>query len=150
MDVDETPRATGRFNLDQIAQEQMSEELETWTPPEPTPSLRDHELSQARLLAVDVVLTGLTPSSTGGTQGSQGASRLKELQERLQSRTAESPASEGEQQPVVGGIISKYKKDINGRYHRHANGDWTSAQWRKKAAFNEATCVEYLAKTKNS
>ena len=46
MEVDETPRATGRFNLNRIAQQQMSEDLETWTPPEPTPFLRDLELSR--------------------------------------------------------------------------------------------------------
>ena len=43
MEVDETPRVSGRFNLDRIAQEQMSEDLDTWTPPEPVPSLRDLE-----------------------------------------------------------------------------------------------------------
>ena len=32
MEVDEAPRANGRFNLDRLAQEQMSEDLEAWTP----------------------------------------------------------------------------------------------------------------------
>ena len=45
---------------------------------------------------LDVVLPGLTPSSTGGSQVSAETSRLKELQERLQSRTSENPASEAE------------------------------------------------------
>ena len=38
---------------------------------------------------VDVALSGLTPSSTGGSQVKAGTSRLKKLQERLQSRTSE-------------------------------------------------------------
>ena len=33
MEVDEVPRATGRFNFDCVAQEQISEDLVTWTPP---------------------------------------------------------------------------------------------------------------------
>ena len=32
MEVDETPRLSGRFNLDRVAQEQLNEDLNTWTP----------------------------------------------------------------------------------------------------------------------
>ena len=39
MEVDRVPMASGRFNLDRVAQEQTSDDLETWTPPEPTLSL---------------------------------------------------------------------------------------------------------------
>ena len=95
MEMDEAPRASGRFNLDKVAQEQISEDLETRTSPDLTPSLRDLELSGVRPLIVDVALPNLMPSSTGGSQARTGTSRLKELQERLQSRTPESRASEG-------------------------------------------------------
>ena len=75
MEVDEVPRASGRFNLNRVAQEQRSEDLETWTPPEPTPSLRDLELSRIKPLMLDVALP-----LTGGSQVSAGTSRLKEAQ----------------------------------------------------------------------
>ena len=39
MEVDRVPMASGRFNIDRVAQEQTSDDLETWTPPEPTLSL---------------------------------------------------------------------------------------------------------------
>ena len=48
MEVDETPRATGRIYLDRVAQEKINEGLETWTPPEPMLSLRDLSLSQTK------------------------------------------------------------------------------------------------------
>ena len=80
VEVDETPRATGRIYLDRVAQEKINKDLETWTPPEPMLSLRDLKLSQTKPLAVDVALSGLTPSSTAGSQGSAGTSRLKVLQ----------------------------------------------------------------------
>ena len=37
MEVDEAPRSSGRFNLDRVAQEQMNEDLSTWTSLEPVP-----------------------------------------------------------------------------------------------------------------
>ena len=40
MELDEVPRASGRFNLNRVAQEHMSDNLETSSTPEPTPSLR--------------------------------------------------------------------------------------------------------------
>ena len=43
---------------------------------------------------MDAALPGLTQSSTVGSQASAGTSRLKELQERLQSRTPDTPARE--------------------------------------------------------
>ena len=122
MEVDETPRASGRFNLDRVAQEQMSEYLETWNPPKPTPSSRGLEVSRFKPLAVDVALPGLTTSSTSGSQASAGTSRLKELQERLQPRTPEISAWEGQphtwrKQPVRQAIISNYERIIEGKYH---------------------------------
>ena len=94
--------------------------------------MRDLELSQIKPLAVDVdvdvALPGLTPTLTAGDHGSAGISRLRELQERLQSRTPESSASEGDssawrKQLVSGAIISIYKKDDNGRYQRYHKDD---------------------------
>ena len=118
----------------------MSEDLETKTPP----SLRDLELSRITPLMVDVALPGLTPGSTGGTQVSDGTSRLKELQERLQSRTPKSPASEGEphtwrKQPVKSVVISNYKKNTEGKYHPQHKEDLTCAHCERRAAFNDAT-----------
>ena len=34
MEKVEAPRSSGCFNLDLVAQEQMNEDLKTWTPPE--------------------------------------------------------------------------------------------------------------------
>ena len=96
MEVDKTPRKNVRFNLDRVAKEQMSEVVETWTPPEPTPSLRDLKLSRTKPLAVDVALHDLTPSSTGGSQISAGVSRPKKLEDRINSRTPENSLSERE------------------------------------------------------
>ena len=47
MEVNEAPRSSGRFNLDRVAQEQM-EGLNTWTPPEPVPSMRNLEANRIR------------------------------------------------------------------------------------------------------
>ena len=52
MEVEEAPRATGRFNLKRISQDQMS------------PFLRDLDTMQTKLLSVDVVLPGLATTST--------------------------------------------------------------------------------------
>ena len=38
MEVDEAPRASGRFTLHRVAQEHMNEGLKAWTPPEPVRS----------------------------------------------------------------------------------------------------------------
>ena len=129
----EAPRASGRFNLDRTAQGQMSEVLNAWTPPEHVPSLRDLESGRFKPLMVDVTLPGLTPGSTGGSQAGAGTSRLKELQERLQSRTPENPTLEAEthtwrKQPVRSAIISNYKKNTDRRHHRHRREDWTAVQ----------------------
>ena len=87
-------------------------------------------------------LPGLTPSLTHC---------LKELQERLQSRTTESPVSVAEpstwkKQPVRVEFFSNYKKLVNGRYQRPHKEDWTSARRGKRAAINEAAWLDYLKK----
>ena len=84
MEVDEAPRARSCFDLDLIAQEQRSEDLDTCTPPKPVPSLRDLESGRIKPLVMGVALPGLTPSSTGDSQANLGTSYLKELRERLQ------------------------------------------------------------------
>ena len=92
MEVDEAPRSKGRFNLDRAAQEHMNEGLEVWIPTESASSLRGLETQVIRPL-MDVALPGYTPSSTPGScQVSGSSSRLKELHERLQLRSRESPA----------------------------------------------------------
>ena len=71
----------------------MNTDVEAWTPPETTPSMRDLEMSQAKLRPEHSTLSNLIPAS--GSQGSSGTSRLKELQERLRTRTPESTNPEG-------------------------------------------------------
>ena len=123
MEVDKAPRSSGRFNLDRVAQEHRSEGLEAWTPPEHVPSVRNLEANRVRPL-MDIALPGLTSSSTSGSQSGTGTSRLRELQERLQAKTLENAARE--QRPttwrehlVRSAVISSYKKNVDGRYHRH-------------------------------
>ena len=88
MEVDEAPRTGGRFNLDRAAQENMNEGLEAGTTPEPVPSLRNLQANPVRPL-MKISLPDLTPSSTSSSQIGTSTSRLRELQERLQSRARE-------------------------------------------------------------
>ena len=82
-----THRTARHFNLDTVAQEQMSADLDAETAPESMPSMGELEAGQVMLLSISVTLPGLTPAS--GSQGSAVTSRLRELQDRLQSRTPE-------------------------------------------------------------
>ena len=138
MEVDEAPRSKGRFKLDRAAQEHMNEGLEVWIPTESASSLRGLETQVIRPL-MDVALPGYTPSSTpSSSQVSGSSSRLKELHERLQLRSRESPArvelpSTWGEQPVRSVVISSYKKNTEGRYHRH-----------RRDCFHDAAWVEYL------
>ena len=50
MEIEDAPRASGRFNLDRVAQEHMKEGLEAWIPPEPVPSMSNLETSPDRPL----------------------------------------------------------------------------------------------------
>ena len=148
MEVDEAPRSKGRFNLDRAAQEHMNEGLEVWIPSESASSLRGLETQVIRPL-MDVALPGYTPSSTpGSSQVSGSSSRLKELHERLQLRNRGSPArvdlpSTWEEQPVRSVVISSYKKNTEGRYHRHNRMDWSTAQRDRRDCFHDAAWVEY-------
>ena len=113
MAVDEAPRSKGRFNLDRAAQEHMNEGLEVWIPTESASSLRGLETQIIRPL-MDVALPGYTSSSTPSSSQVSGSSpRLKELHERLQLRSRESPArvelpSTWRGQPVRSVVISSY------------------------------------------
>ena len=148
MEVDEAPRSKGRFNLDRAAREHMNEGLEVWIPSESASSLRGLETRVIRPL-MDVALPGDTPSSTpGSSQVSGSSSRLKELHERLQLRNRESPArvdlpSTWGEQPVRSVVISSYKKNTEGRYHRHNRMDWSTAQRDRRDCFHDAAWVEY-------
>ena len=127
----------------------MNEGLEVWIPTESASSLRGLETQVIRPL-MDVALPGYTPSSTpGSSQVSGSSSRLKELHERLQIRSRESPArvelpSTWGEQPVRSVVISSYKKNTEGRYHRHNRMDWSTAQRDRRDCFHDAAWVEYL------
>ena len=148
MEVDEAPRAGGNFKLDRAAQQHMNEGLEAWTTPVPVPSLRNVEANTRRPL-MEISLPGLTPSSTSSSQTGTDTSRLRKLQDRLQSRARENPARE-ERPPtwrdhsVRSVIIASYKKKTDGAYHRHNRMDWTAAQRAKRGAFHDASWAEYF------
>ena len=148
MEVDEAPRSSDRFNLDRVAQEHMNEGWEAWMPSEPIPPVSNLEANRARPL-MDIALHGLTSSSTSGSQSRTGTSRLRELQERLQANTLENAARE--QRPttwrehlVRSVVISIFKKNVDGRYHRHNREDWTAAQRERRDDFHDATWAEYF------
>ena len=143
MEVDEALRSKGRFNLDRAAQKHMNEGLEVWIPTESTSSLRGLQTQPIRPL-MDVASPGYTP----GSQVSGSSSRLKELNERLQLRSRESPARVElppiwREQPVRNVVIASYKKNTEGRYHRHNRMDWNTAQRARRDCFHDATWVEY-------
>ena len=150
MEVDEAPRARGRFNLDREAREHMSEGLEVWIPNEATSSLRSLKTQPIRPL-MDVVLPGYTPTSTSsGSQVSGSSLRLKELSERLRQRSRESSARAElpptwREQPVRSVMISSYEKNTEKRYHRHNRLDWNAEQKARRECFHDAAWVEYLA-----
>ena len=122
MEVDEAPRSKGRFNLDRAAQEHINEGLEVWIPTESASSLRGSETQPIRPL-MDVALPGYTPSSTpSSSQVSGSSSGLKELHERLQLRSRESPARAEvpptwRDQPVRSVVIASYKKNTEAQPH---------------------------------
>ena len=148
-EVEKAPRSMGRFNLDRAAQEHMNDGLEVWIPTESTSSLRGLETQLIRPL-MDVALPGYTPSSTpSGSQVSGSSSRLKELNERLQLRNRESPARvelppTWREQPIRSVVISSYKKNTEGRYHRHNCVDWSTAQRVRTDCFHDAAWMEYF------
>ena len=149
MEVDEVPRSKGRFNLDRAAQEHINEGLEVWIPTEPASSLRGSETTQPIRPLMDVALPGYTPkSTTSSSQVNGSSSRLKELHERLQLRSRESPARAEvtptwREQPVRSVVIASCKKNTEGRYHRHNRMDWNAAQRARRDCFHDASWAEY-------
>ena len=115
MEVDEAPRPSRQFNLDRAAQELMNEGLEVWIPPEHLPSVHSLDAQSVRPL-MEVKLPGYTPSSTTSvSQAGLGSSRLKALQERLQSRARDDSVKEERpptwrDHPVRSVTIASYKK----------------------------------------
>ena len=150
MEVDEAPRARGRFNLDREAREHMSEGLEVWIPNDATSSLRSLEMQPVRPL-MDVVLPEYTPTSTSSdSQVSGGSSRLKELGEKLRQKSRENSARPElpptwREQPVRSVVISSYKKNTEKRYHRHNRLDWSAEQGTRRDCFHDAAWEKYLA-----
>ena len=100
---------------------------------------------------MEVTPPGYTPSSTlGSSQISGSSSRLKELHDRLQlgtrddSTRVERPPT-WRDQPVRSMVITSYKKNTDGRYHRHNRMDWITAQRARRNCFHDASRVEYYA-----
>ena len=149
MEVDEAPRSKGRFNLDCAAQEHINVGLEVWIPTESASSLRGSEMQPIRPL-MDVALPGYTASSTpSSSQVSGSSSRLKELHERLQLSSREFPARAEvprtwREQSVRSVVIASYKKNTEGRYHRHNRMDWNAAQRARRDCFHDASWAEYF------
>ena len=146
MKVDEAPWARAHFNLSRVAHEHMNESLEAWTSPEPVPSPYNLETNPVRPL-MEISLPGLTPSLTSGSQTGRGTSRLRERQERLQSRARDNSAREERpptwrDHPVRSVIIASYKKNTDSAYHRHHRMDWTVAQRARRDAFHDASWAE--------
>ena len=100
---------------------------------------------------MDVELPGYTPTSTSSdSQVSGGSSRLKERGERLRQKSRESSARPElpptwREQPVRSVVISSYKKNTEGRYHRHNRLDWSAEQKARRDCFHDAAWVQYLA-----
>ena len=153
MEVDEAPRSKGRFNLDRSAQEHINEGLEVWIPTESASSLRGSETQPIRPL-MDVALPGYTPSSTpSSSQVSGSSSRLKEIHERLQLRSRESPARAEvpptwREQSVRSVVIASYKKNTEGRYHRNNRMVWNAAQRVRRDCFHDASWAEYFTQSR--
>ena len=149
MEVDEAPRPSGRFNLDRATQEHMNEGLEVWIPPEPLPSVHCLDTQSIRTL-MEVKLPGYTPSlTTSSSQAGLISSRLKVLQDRLQSRARGDSVREGRpltwrDHPVRSVTIASYKKNKDGAYHRHNRMYWTAAQRAMRDCFHEAAWAEYF------
>ena len=117
----------------------MNEWLEVWIPPEQVPYVRSLDTQSKRPL-MEVTLPGYNPSSTpSSSQIGASSSRLKELHDRLQSRTRvnairkERPPTWGDH-PVRSVIIASSKKNTDGAYHRHNCMDWTTAQRARRIA----------------
>ena len=96
-----------------------------------------------------VALRGYNPSATpSSSQVSRSSSRLKELHERLQLRSRESPARAEvpptwRGHPVWSVVIASYKKNTEGKYHRHNRIDWNVAQRARRDCFHDTSWAKY-------
>ena len=54
------------------------------------------------------------------------------------------------EQPVRSVVIASYKKNTDGRYHRHKRMDWNTAQRARRDCFHDATWVEYYTQPRIS
>ena len=99
---------------------------------------------------MEVKLPGYTPNSIpSSSQAGSGSSRLKVLQERLQSRARDDSVKEGRpptwrDHPVRSVTIASYKKNKDGAYHRHNRMDWPAAQRARRDCFYDAAWAEYF------
>ena len=114
------------------------------------PSVRALDTRPIRPL-METALSGYNPSSTPScsSQIGAGSSRLKELHDRLQSRTRDESAREERpptwrDHPVRNAIIASCKKNTVGAYHRHNRIDWTTAQRVRRDCFHDASWAEYF------
>ena len=131
----------------------MNEVLEVWIPPEPLPSVHSLDTHLIRPL-MEVTLPGYTPSSTtSSSRAGSSSSRLKELQDRLQSKACDDsvrkerpPTWRGH--PVRNVITATYQKNKDGTYHRHNRMDWTAAQRARESCFHDAAWGEYFTQPK--
>ena len=131
----------------------MNGGLEMSIPPEPVPSVHSRDTQPIRPL-MQVTLPGYTPSSTtSSSQIGSSSSRLKELHDRLQSRTRgvsmrEERPPTWRDYPVRSVIIASDKKNTDGAYHRHNRMDWTTAQRARRDCFHDAAWAEYFTQPK--
>ena len=87
----------------------------------------------------------MTSCSTSGSQSGTGTSRLRELQAKaLENAAREQRPTTWREHPVWSLVISSYKKNTDGAYHRHSREDWTAAQRKGRDAFHDATWAEYF------
>ena len=153
MEVDEVTGPSGRFNIDRAAQEHMNLGLEMWIPPEPLPFVHSLDTQSIRPL-MEVTLSGYTPSpNTTSSQAGSSTSRLKELHDRLQSRTRDDSMREERpptwrDHPVRSVIIASYKKNKDSAYHRHNQMHWMAAQRARRDCFHDAASAEYFTQPK--
>ena len=52
--------------------------------------------------------------------------------------------SDNGKQPIRSVVISRYKKNTEGRYHRHNRMDWSTAQRVRRDCFHDAAWMEYF------
>ena len=153
MEVDEVPRPSGWFNLDRAAQEHMNEGLEVWIPPEPLSSVHSLDTQSIRPL-MEVKLPGYNPSSsTSSSQAGSISSRLKVLQDRLQSKAGDDSVRVGRpptwrDHPVRSVTIASYKKNTDGAYHKDNRMVWKAAQRARRDCFHDAAWAECFTQPK--